>query len=71
MTVEVDGQAMSVLPATVHQMNNEANNLVQDSDHHISCPSVHANTDIRKCTNENEDRTMFRCMVTAGNVSYI
>ena len=39
----IDGRVMSVLPATVLQMNNEANNLVLDSDHHNACSSVHVN----------------------------
>ena len=43
-----DSHAMSVLPASVLQMDNEANNLIEDSNHHNWCPSVHANRIYRK-----------------------
>ena len=39
----INSRATSVLPATVLQMNNEANSLIYEIDHHNSCPSVHAN----------------------------
>ena len=39
--LSIDCCVMSVLSATVLQMNSEANNLILDSDHHNACPSVH------------------------------
>ena len=48
----IDSRVMSVLPATVLQMNSEANNLTLDSDYHNACPSVHVAKQDRKCTKE-------------------